>query len=484
MLKPLLAGVFLSVAAFSATTVAVHARELSGPQISSLVAGATVEIDTPSGTKVPIRYTQEGRVSGDARELAWYLGAPRDTGRWWVADGQLCHKWLRWFGGEPQCMKISREGHAFRWLAKDGSSGTASIAVPPSVQAAASALPNFGSAFTKRTAEPPAAAAMPPPPRLGLPPRRDADDAGAAADTAPAALDTAAKSAPVDAATADSAPPASAAIAQPSVPIAEVPQAAQRSVVAAIVPPQPKLVDRSSLPKSPPLAPAASPPTLTTAPPPAAVAPPKHAEPKAQPQHPVFKVANVRQDDVLNVRSGPSADHDIVGMIAPGSRGIALTSACQSQWCPVRIDGTAGWVNSAFLSPEVVAAALSARTETPPAALRDSPEAPRACLTPAARSLLARIEQNFGPVQVISTCRAGAIIAGTSHPSRHASGNAIDFKAGPRKAAIVAWLIEHHRTGGLMTYPGMDHIHIDIGPRFISLAGGRHWSSWKRARSE
>ena len=199
---------------------------------------------------------------------------------------------------------------------------------------------------------------------------------------------------------------------------------------------------------------------------------------------PLFKVANVRADDVLNVRSGPSAEHDIVGMLAPGSRGIVVTSDCQSQWCPVRLDGTAGWVNSVFLTPEVVAAALSAHVESAPSgALRDSPEAPRACLTSAARALLGRIEQTFGPVQVISTCRSGAIIAGTSHPSRHASGNAVDFKAGARKAEIVAWLIENHRTGGIMTYAGLDHIHVDIGPRFISLAGGRHWSSWRNGRS-
>jgi hypothetical protein len=271
------------------------------------------------------------------------------------------------------------------------------------------------------------------------------------------------------------------------------------------VPPQPKPVDRSTVTKASPSPTVAAPSPAATASaalppaPVASVAPPLADTEAAQrphssaaksdskspaPQRPLFKVANVRADDVLNVRSGPSADHDIVGMIAPGSRGIAITSDCRSQWCPVRLDGTAGWVNSTYLAPEVVAAALSAHTEPPPSALRDSPEAPRACLTPAARGLLARIEQNFGPVQVISTCRSGAIIAGTNHPSRHASGNAVDFKAGARKPEIVAWLIENHRTGGIMTYAGMDHIHVDIGPRFISLAGSRHWSSWRRGRNE
>jgi hypothetical protein len=186
----------------------------------------------------------------------------------------------------------------------------------------------------------------------------------------------------------------------------------------------------------------------------------------------------VRADDVLNVRSGPSADFDIVGELAPGSRGIAITSECRSRWCPVQINATAGWVNSSFLVPEVMPVALHAPDDQPPI-VRDAPEAPRSCLTPAARALLERIERQFGPVQVISTCRPGALIAGTARISRHASGNAIDFKAGPRKAAILEWLIANHHAGGIMTYPSMDHIHVDIGPRFVSLAGGPHWSSWR-----
>jgi len=95
----------------------------------------------------------------------------------------------------------------------------------------------------------------------------------------------------------------------------------------------------------------------------------------------------------------------------------------------------------------------------------------RGCLTRPARDLLARIEEAHGAVQVVSTCRPGATIAGTGRPSRHASGNAIDFDAGVRKGDIIRWLIANHHGGGIMTYPGMDHIHVDVGPRFVSLAG-------------
>ena len=97
--------------------------------------------------------------------------------------------------------------------------------------------------------------------------------------------------------------------------------------------------------------------------------------------------------------------------------------------------------------------------------------ASRSCLTSSARTLLSRIEQKFGRMQLVSTCRPGARIAGTGRTSRHASGNAIDFHAGGRKGAVVQWLIANHRGGGTMTYARMSHIHVDVGRHFVSLAG-------------
>ena len=208
-----------------------------------------------------------------------------------------------------------------------------------------------------------------------------------------------------------------------------------------------------------------------------------------------FVVTNVREDDVLNVRSGPSSDFDVVAALKPGSRGVAITGTCQSEWCPVRHESATGWVNSVYLADETVAvtpAALRAPArDTQPApaaakipvtAYRGSPDAPRTCLTAAARALLQTIESRFGPVRVVSTCRAGATIAGTGRPSRHASGNAVDFDAGMRKAEILRWLIANHRAGGTMTYPEMDHIHVDIGPHFVSIAGGQQSASWRGNR--
>ena len=104
-----------------------------------------------------------------------------------------------------------------------------------------------------------------------------------------------------------------------------------------------------------------------------------------------------------------------------------------------------------------------------PPTRREVSGASRNCLTPAARALLGRIEAQFGAMQLISTCRPGARIAGSGRISRHASGNAVDFSAGGRKGAVVRWLIANHKAGGTMTYSNMSHVHVDIGPHFVSL---------------
>ena len=109
-----------------------------------------------------------------------------------------------------------------------------------------------------------------------------------------------------------------------------------------------------------------------------------------------------------------------------------------------------------------------------PAPQRHAKNDGRGCLRPAARDLLERIEAQFGPMQIISTCRPGARIAGSGRISKHASGEAIDFNAGRRKGDVVRWLIANHKSGGTMTYAGMSHIHVDVGYHFVALnSGGR-----------
>jgi uncharacterized protein YcbK (DUF882 family) len=111
----------------------------------------------------------------------------------------------------------------------------------------------------------------------------------------------------------------------------------------------------------------------------------------------------------------------------------------------------------------------SSRKRSRHASNRGAGGASRSCLTSSARSLLNRIESRFGPVNIVSTCRPGAVIATSGKPSKHRNGQAIDFSAPGRKAAVVQWLIANHHSGGTMTYRNMDHIHVDVGHRFVSL---------------
>ena len=401
---------FITVGCLCCAATAANAQSnmLSGQKVQDLVTGAVVVIDTPVGTKIPIRYAIDGQLFGQARDLAWHLGSQEDTGRWWINADQLCHKWRRWFGGAQQCMRLQKTGRTIHWLNQDGNSGTAAIAVPAPARVASTQRP-------ERIASAPAAR-----PSFSQPPE------GSVVTTS------------------------DSFVALP----AEHPRTPQGTGSAPLVVNHPADARIS--------APAPIEATVIR-----------------------YMVTNVSRDDVLNVRSGPSADFDVVAELQPASRGISITGACKSQWCPVQHEMATGWVNRTYLASEERGAQTSAIEGSlidhagRPGEWRNPPEAPRTCLTSAARALLERIEEKFGPVQLISTCRPGATIAGSGRPSRHATGNAVDFNAGSRKREIVEWLIDNHRDGGTMTYPDMDHIHVDIGPHFVSIAGGRHWASWR-----
>lgn len=98
--------------------------------------------------------------------------------------------------------------------------------------------------------------------------------------------------------------------------------------------------------------------------------------------------------------------------------------------------------------------------------------AAQACLPSDLQSKLSQIRSNFGPIQVISTHRPGATIAGTGKPSYHRWCRAVDFRPPPGKyGAVVAWLNANH-SGGIGTY-STGHIHIDNGP-YVRFSRG--WS--------
>ena len=277
MLKP-----FITAACLCAATVAeAEPDRLSGQDITALVAGATVEIDTPIGTKLPIRYTIDGKLFGQARDLASYLGAATDTGRWWITSDQLCHKWNRWFDSEPQCLRLTKKGRTIHWHSRDGNSGTAVIAVPAPIQTA--------------SVQPPAQVET----KMHI--------AAPAPTPAPAIV---------------AAPPAEtlAGAEQSLKSVEEKPMTEAPSIDAAVI---------------------QTPSTRAVS----------SGEPKPRTQ-PLYLVTDVARGDVLNVRRGPSTESDVIGELEPGSRGVLITGACRSEWCPVQHQSTSGWVNRMYLTKE------------------------------------------------------------------------------------------------------------------------------------
>lgn len=86
----------------------------------------------------------------------------------------------------------------------------------------------------------------------------------------------------------------------------------------------------------------------------------------------------------------------------------------------------------------------------------------RACLTAQTRAVLARLEASFGSVKVISTCRRGAVIAGTRRPSLHRYGMAVDFVPPPgHRAGMINWL--RANSGGMVITYRSGHVHFDTG---------------------
>lgn len=101
----------------------------------------------------------------------------------------------------------------------------------------------------------------------------------------------------------------------------------------------------------------------------------------------------------------------------------------------------------------------------------------RSCLTADTRAVLGRLEARVGKVSIVSTCRPGAMIAGTNRQSKHAIGRAVDFNT-PRKAAAISFL----RSQGVfvMTYCGMSHVHFNTGQSGASFCGSQYMSARKR----
>jgi Bacterial SH3 domain len=297
-------GVAVICCLLFATRAAAESSVLSGDALKAAVTGAVLEVETPLGVKVPIRYFEDGRVSGEARGLAYYLGAETDTGKWWVSSDRLCHKWSKWFDGVLQCIRISRQGSRVFWRRDDGETGTAVISTPPSPPRLVATAPKSAEPtprpIGREAPEPPASFSASMAGMTIFPPRANNVPVTDSADREPE--------------------PSSEPIIAPVI---------ARGAETKTIEPADKMMPASS---------------------------PKEAAPTAQrspanPDHQArtFRVAGVAADDVLNVRDGPSADYRATGAILPDAVGVRIVGRCQTEWCPIVHRGVTGWVNSIYL---------------------------------------------------------------------------------------------------------------------------------------
>jgi hypothetical protein len=343
----------IAAASLAATEARGELPPLSSEAIREAVTGATVHLDTPLGTVLPLHFKEDGSITGAAGSLAFYLGSANDRGRWWVAGGRLCWRWSRWFDAEQSCMQIRRRGVRVEWSRDDGKSGTATIVHKPAPSPPATPVT--------------VASVSPPPPRSayalgGAMPR----DVEAAPTTAPAARPH--QSHP------RKSPPAPAPLDAPPV----RPEAARKSEPAAARQvPAPVLATRpeQQRPVQPPAPPASArataarpepppAPARASTPPPAGVQPSGPLPLPARPAASVaalpaaYRVVGVADSDVLNMRTHPFHAAPIVSVIPPNGRGVHRLGPCQGVWCLVRWQSRTGWVNAIYLEADAVRATV------------------------------------------------------------------------------------------------------------------------------
>jgi hypothetical protein len=300
-----------------ATRASAEPSPLSGETLKAAVTGAVLEVETPLGIKVPIRYSEDGRVYGEARGLAYYLGAETDTGKWWVSSDRLCHKWSKWFDGVLQCIRISRQGSRIFWRRDDGETGTAVISTPP-------APPRVVVATAPKTPEPKIAEPTPEPVVREAP---EPTVSYSASMTGLTIFPSRANALPATGSVDREPAPSSEAVLAPTVaePVTTEPVLAK-----------PAEIESASKPIRP-IAPRQMASAVQRAP----------AIPERSAQ--TFRVAGVASDDVLNVRDGPSSDYRATGAILPDAVGVRIVGPCRGEWCPISHRGVTGWVNSFYL---------------------------------------------------------------------------------------------------------------------------------------
>lgn len=74
----------------------------------------------------------------------------------------------------------------------------------------------------------------------------------------------------------------------------------------------------------------------------------------AEPPFPLlYDVANVAQDDKLNIRAAPSASADIIGVLPPGARDVEIVDQSDGgDWLKLNIGERSGWAAARYLAAQ------------------------------------------------------------------------------------------------------------------------------------
>jgi Peptidase M15 len=138
---------------------------------------------------------------------------------------------------------------------------------------------------------------------------------------------------------------------------------------------------------------------------------------------------------------------------------------------------------TASLAPPPASIAAPSAPLAPPISLPAGRSASTStgCLPASLQGALAEVQRKFGPVEVVSTHRPGARIAGTGHRSLHANCQAVDFRPARGTYGAVASYLRGSWQGGVGTYSS-GHIHIDTGANYQWHSGGAARGSVRTGR--
>jgi hypothetical protein len=392
LLRPFIAIGFLSVA----TAAFAEPVPVDGDDLKKSIPGSLVEIDTPLGTKMPIRFSADGLIAAEAGDLAPILGSAKDRGRWWVEGDKLCSKFFRWFDAEPRCISLARDGSRLYWRKDDGETGTATIVEQGGPDGPAAKSPTVLAKAEKKPAksEPIKTAGEAPNKNSVVEPAKAAEIADAEPMAQKPPIEAPSVSVPLSrpamVASADGASPSATPQDGPGMKFGGTGLLDASSRVGPQGPVRP-LEKRASAPKKekrpaqvksdPPKKvakketvvsqlPAARDETATRSAAASAKAPLRPmtasemyaaaegvrarevAAASASVQASRYRVTGVGPGDVLNVRRGPSEQHEQIAGIPPKGRSVEIIGRCYADWCPVRYGKIKGWVNSYYLAAE------------------------------------------------------------------------------------------------------------------------------------